>query len=207
MAAGVPAERRFYRAKLTREGEGCRTRAILWETPSEGTHRFLAKPAVQQSNLHESNQEREKAREAMPRVWRSMLARPDDMLRDLLMEQVASECGTMPEQDDVESFLKACLSDEVPEVPCAPAPATKSRPRKSSPEPQPAASRATGRITGYTFENRAEETGAAYRTLAEVLKEFHQRDPQFMERFRGQDRDSETAAGCPESAGSLPKQS
>ena len=182
MAAGVPAERRFYRAKLTREervaeharflGRHLRKRCVV-----SGEARRAAE------HLHESNQEREKAREAMPRVWRSMLARPDEMLRDLLMEQVASECGTMPEQDDVESFLKACLSGEVPEVPDAPAPATKSRPRKSSPEPQAATSRATGKITGYTFENRTVETGTAYRTLAEVLKEFHRRDPNFMERF------------------------
>ena len=135
MAAGVPAERRFYRAELTRVervaeharflGKHLRKRRVV-----SGDARRAAE------ELHESSQEREKAREAMPGVWRSMLARPDDMLRDLLMEQVASECGTMPEQDDVESFLKACLSGEVPEVPDAPAPATRPRQRKSSPEPQ-----------------------------------------------------------------------
>ena len=185
MAAGEPGERRFYRAKLTREEripEHCRflekhlrkSRVVSEE----------ARRAAEQ--LHQSNQEREKAREAMPGVWRSMLERPDDMLRDLLMEQVASECGTMPEQDDVESFLKACLSDGVPEVSDAPAPAARPRQRKSSPEPQPATSRGTGRITGYILENRAVETGAACRTLAEVVKEFHRRDPQFMERFAAQ---------------------
>ena len=182
MAAGVPAERRFYRAKLTREervAEHCRFLQKHLRKSRVVSHE--ARRAAEQ--LHESNQEREKAREAMPGVWRSMLGRPDDMLRDLLMEQVASECGTMPEQDDVESFLKACLSDGVPEVSDAPAPATKPRQRKSSPEPQPATSRGTGRITGYILENRAVETGAAYRTLAEVLKEFHRRDPNFMERF------------------------
>ena len=185
MAAGEPPERRFYRAKLTLKGRVPEHfRFLDSHLRKDRVVSEEARRAAEQ--LHESNQEREKAREAMPRVWRSMLARPDDMLRDLLMEQVASECGTMPEQDDVESFLKACLSDEAPEVPSAPAPANKSRPRKSSPEPQPAASRGTGRITGYIFENRTVETGTAYRTLAEVLKEFHQRDPNFMERFAAQ---------------------
>ena len=197
MAAGVPAERRFYRAKLTREervaeharflGRHLRKRCVV-----SGEARRAAE------HLHESNQEREKAREAMPRVWRSMLARPDEMLRDLLMEQVASECGTMPEQDDVESFLKACLSGEVPEVPDAPAPGTRPRRRKSSPEPQQETS--GGKIIGYIFEDRTVETGAAYRTLAEVLKEFHRRDPQFMGRFAAQTmgRKRPLVSGAPE---------
>ena len=191
MAAGVPAERRFYRAELTRVervaeharflGKHLRKRRVV-----SGDARRAAE------HLHESSQEREKAREAMPGVWRSMLARPDDMLRDLLMEQVASECGTMPEQDDVESFLKACLA--------APAPATRPRQRKSSPEPQQETSGGTRKISGYIFENRTVETGAAYRTLAEVLKEFHRRDPQFMERFAAQTvgRKRPLVSGAPE---------
>ena len=36
------------------------------------------------------------------------------------------------------------------------------------------------------MENRSVETGTAYRALAEVLKEFHRRDPTFMERFAAQ---------------------
>lgn len=183
MAAGVPAERRFYRAKLTRE-EGVADHAGFFEEHLRKERIVSGAARREAERLHESNQEREKAREAMPRVWRSMLARPDEKLRDLLREQVKSECGTMPEQDDVEYFLKRRVSPgEVPEAPDAPAPATKPGKRKSSPEPQPATPRGTGKITGYTFENRTEEPGVAYRTLAEVLKEFHRRDPNFMERF------------------------
>jgi len=127
MAAGVPAERRFYRAKLTREERVAEHARFLGRHLRKGrVASGEARRAAEQ--LHESNQERDKAREAMPRVWRSLLERPDDMLRDLLMEQVASACGTMPEQDDVESFLKACLSHGVPEVPEASSPAAGSRP-------------------------------------------------------------------------------
>ena len=182
MAAGAPAERRFYRAELTREERVPEYARFLRKHLQKS--RVVSGDARRAAeHLLESNQDREKAREAIPGVWRSLLERPDDRLRDLLMEQVASECGTMPEQDDVESFLKACLSDGVPEVPDAPAPATNPRPRKSPPGPQPATSRGSAKITGFIFENRTVETGAAYRTLAEVLKEFHRRDPQFMERF------------------------
>ena len=44
------------------------------------------------------------------------------------------------------------------------------------------------------------ETGAAYRTLAEVLKEFHRRDPQFMGRFAAQTmgRKRPLVSGAPE---------
>ena len=184
MAAGAPAERRFYRAELTREGRIPEYARFL-RTHLHKSRVVSGDARRAAEDLLASNQDREKAREAIPGVWRSLLKRPDDMLRDLLMEQVADECGTMPEQDDVESFLKDCLSGEVREVPDAPPPATKPGRRKSSPEPQPATSRATGKINGYILENRAEETGAANRTLAEVLKEFHRRDPNFMERYAG----------------------
>ena len=185
MAAGAPAERRFYRAELTREGRIPEYARFL-RTHLHKSRVVSGDARRAAEDLLASNQDREKAREAIPGVWRSLLKRPDDMLRDLLMEQVADECGTMPEQDDVESFLKDCLSGEVPEAPDAPTPATKSRPRKSSPEPQPATFGGTRKITGYILENRTVETGTAYRTLAEVLKEFHQRDPNFMERFAAQ---------------------
>ncbi len=184
MAAGVPAERRFYRAKLTREERVAEHARFLGKHLRKGrVAAGEARRAAEQ--LHESNQEREKAREAMPGVWRGLLETPDDMLRDLLMEQVASACGTMPEQDDVESFLKACLSHGVPEVPDAPAPAAGSRPTKTPPKPQPATPRGT-KITEFILENRSVETGTAYRALAEVLKEFHRRDSQFMQRFAAQ---------------------
>lgn len=184
MAAGVPAERRFYRAKLTREERVAEHARFLGNHLRKGrVASGEARRAAEQ--LHESNQEREKAREAMPRVWRSLLERPDDMLRDLLMEQVASACGTMPEQDEVESFLKGCLSHGVPEVSDVSSPGAGSRPTKTPPKPQPATPRGT-KITGFILENRTVETGTAYRTLAEVLKEFHRRDPQFMERFAAQ---------------------
>ena len=181
MAAGAPAERRFYRAELTRE-ERIPEYARFLKTHLQKSRVVSGDARRAAEDLLASNQDREKALEAIPGVWRSLLERPDDMLRDLLMEQVASECGTMPEQDDVESFLKACLSGGVPEGPM-PGPATKPRQRKSSPEPQPVTSRGTGRVTGYILENRTVETGAAYRTLAEVLKEFHRGDSTFMERF------------------------
>ena len=182
MAAGVPAQRRFYRAELTRE-ERIPEYALFLKTHLQKGRVASGEARRDAEQRHESNQEREKARRAIPAVWRTLLGAPDETLRDLLAEEVESACGTKPEQDDVESFLKGCLSGEEREVPDAPPSATRPGKRKSSPEPQPATPRGTGKITGYIFENRAVETGAAYRTLAKVLKEFHRRDPNFMERF------------------------
>lgn len=185
MAAGVPAERRFYRARLTRE-ERVPEHARFLERHLRKRRVASGEARRAAEQLHESNQERGKARRAMLGVWRSLLEAPDDMLRDLLMEQVASACGTMPDQEDVESFLKACLSHGVPEVQDASSPAAGSRPaRKPPPKPQPATPRST-KITGFILENSSVETGTAYRALAEVLKEFHRRDSQFMQRFAAQ---------------------
>ena len=182
MAAGIPAERRFYRVKLTREERIPEYALFLVKHLQK---RFVvsgeAKRAAEQ--LHESNQERDKARKEIPRVWRSLLEAPDEMLRDLLMEQVASACGTMPDLEDVESFLREQLSDSKTMQPGGSSTSPRTEVRKSPPEsPKPPRKRNSKPIA-FELENRRVETGAAYLTLAEVLKEFHRRDPQFMERF------------------------
>ena len=109
------------------------------------------------------------------------LQQPDEMLRDLLMEEVASACGTMPDPGDVESFLKERLSEGLPEGPSVLATDVNRRARKS---PESGSGRKAGvKIAGFILEDRRVETGAANRTLGEILKEFHRRDSGFMERF------------------------
>ena len=182
MAAGVPAERQFFRATLTREERiGQNARFLRKHLRKTCVVSGEARRAAEQ--LHESNQEREKARETIPEVWNSLLMGPDEMLRDLLMEQVASACGTMPDPDDVESFLKERLSDSKTMQPDSSSTPPRTEVRGSPPEsPKPPRKR-NSKLIGFVLENRRVETGAAYLTLAEVLKEFHRRDPQFMERF------------------------
>ena len=186
MAAGAPAERRFYRAELTRKER----------IPEyvEFLKIYLRKNCVVSGEArraaekrHESNQESKKARRAIPRAWRSLLETPEEMLCDLLAEEVESQCGTKPELDDVEEFLKELLSDAPPRTPDAVS--TASRPsggaRSTPVSPQSEASKRS-KIVGFILDNERVETGAAKRTLAEILKAFDRRDPGFMERIEAQ---------------------
>lgn len=185
MAAGSPAERRFYRAELTRQ-ERIPEYAKFLDTHLRKKHIVSGDARRAAEERHESNQEREKARKAIADVWRTLLETPDEMLRDLLAEEVERACGTKPEPDDVESFLKARLSEPLPGTPSGASPVPRPRSKKpSSTTPSEEAGRVS-RIAGFILDNKPVETGFSYLTLGEVLKEFDRRDPQFMERFAGQ---------------------
>ena len=123
---------------------------------------------------HENNLEREKARNVIPKVWLTLLQEPDDMLRDVLAEAVESECGTKPDLDDVEGFLKRFSHSHIPQ-------STNHQPIRR-PHIPPIQSK-NNKIVGYILDGRSVETGAGYKTLAEILKEFHLRDANFMSRF------------------------
>ena len=111
---------------------------------------------------HESNRESEKARKAIPRAWRSLLETPEEMLRDLLVEEVESQCGTKPELDDVEEFLKGLLSDASPRTPDDASPTSRPRsPRSASASPQSKASKKP-KIVGFILDNGRVETGLLF---------------------------------------------
>ena len=189
MAEGVPAERRFYRTELTRE-ERIPEYVEFLETCLRKSRVVSGEARRGAEKRHESNQEREKARKTIPRAWRSLLETPEEMLRDLLAEEVESQCGTKPELDDVEEFLfylKERLSDASPRTPddTSMAPRPPEGPRSPSASPQSKASKRS-KIVGFILDNERVETGTANRTLAEVLKAFDRRDPGFMERFAAQ---------------------
>ena len=186
MAAGDPAERRFYRAELTRE-ERIPEYARFLDTHLRKTRVVSGEARRSAEKRHESNREREKARKAIPGAWRTLLETPDEMLRDLLAEEVERSCGTKPEPEDVVSFLKERLSDTLPRkssvAPPAPRPPSKS---SSSSTPPPSNKKKATRIIGYILDNKQVETGFSYRTLGELVKEFDRRDPEFMVRFADQ---------------------
>ena len=160
MAAGDPAERRFYRAELTRE-ERIPEYARFLDTHLRKTRVVSGEARRSAEKRHESNREREKARKAIPGAWRTLLETPDEMLRDLLAEEVERSCGTKPEPEDVASFLKERLSETLPGTtsvaPAAPRPRSKS---SSSSIPPPNEKKAT-RIIGYILDNKQVETGAS----------------------------------------------
>lgn len=180
MAAGIPEKRRFHRLELLR-----------LEQKTDGYVDFLEKHlrkdrvvsgAARRSaeELHESNRERERAREAILPAWRTLLQEPDELLCDLLAEKVEGECGTKPELDDIEAFLKNLSSTPMrPEsgsgrVSLSPDPAT---PRPGFPP------RARTKIVGFVLGEERVETGTAIRTLIKLLPRLGRDDPDFMDRF------------------------
>ena len=183
MAAGDPAERRFYRAELTRE-ERIPEYARFLDAHLRKTRVVSEEARRSAEQRHESNREREKARRAIPGAWQTLLKTPDEMLRDLLAEEVERSCGTKPEPEDVASFLKARLSEALPGTPTVAPSAPRPRSSNSSSStPTPPTKKKPTRIIGYILDNKQVETGFSYQTLGEVVKEFHRRDPEFMVRF------------------------
>ncbi len=180
MAEGIPEERRFHRLELLRLEQKTGEYVDFLEKHLRKDRVVSGDARRSAEELRESNRERERAREAISDAWRTLLWEPDELLCDLLAEKVESECGTKPEPDDIEAFLKNLSSTPVwPEsgsgrVFPSPDPAT---PRPSFPP------RARTKIVGFALGEERVETGTAIRTLTELLPRLGRDDPGFMERF------------------------
>ena len=198
MAAGVPAKRRFYRVELTREEripeyvESLETylrkkRVVSDEAQHDATQRL------------KSNQERMKAREAIPSAWRALLENPKEaMLCDILAEEVESRCGTKPEPRDVETFLKGFLDNGVPQTQKPPAPVVTPSPGKVEKPPPPKRDGKSNEIGGFILDGERFETKTAIDALERILKAFADRDAEFMARFAPQvEGKQKTADGTP----------
>ena len=180
MAAGMPEERRFYRLELLPEPKIPEDVHFLNEhLQRDRVVSGRAKSSAEQR--HAGNRERTKAREAISGVWKNLLREPDKTLRDLLADAVKSDCGTKPERDDVESFLKGLLSSPTPLQP-DPRPSPPD-PKPSRPRPQPERPPERSRINGFILRGERMEIGAANKTLGEILMRFDLDDPEFMQRF------------------------
>lgn len=57
-------------------------------------------------NEYEDRFQKTKVKELIPKVWQQLLAEPDELLCDLLIEAVEAEGGQRPLRDDVTSFLQ-----------------------------------------------------------------------------------------------------
>ena len=179
MAAGVPSERRFYRLELLLKHKIPEYVDFLDQHLRKG--RVVSGDArLVAEKRHASNREQERAQQAIPRTWRALLQEPDEMLRDLVAEMVESECGTKPELDEVEVFLKNLVFTSPP-------PKSGSGSSVSSPDPDipsfgpPQLARA--RIVGFSLGEEHVESGTAIGTLADLLTRFERDVPEFMERF------------------------
>ena len=179
MAAGVPSERRFYRLELLPKHKIPEYVDFLDQHLRKG--RVVSGEArLVAEKRHASNREQERAQQAIPRTWRALLQEPDEMLRDLVAEMVESECGTKPELDDVEVFLKNLVFTSPP---------PKSGSGSSFPSPDPDIPSSgppqlvRARIVGFVLGEEHVESGTAIGTLAELLTRFEREVPEFMERF------------------------
>ena len=179
MAAGVPSERRFYRLELLLKHKIPEYVDFLDQHLRKG--RVVSGEArLVAEKRHASNREQERAQQAIPRTWRALLQEPDEMLRDLVAEMVESECGTKPELDDVEVFLKNLVFTSPP---------PKSGSGSSLPSPDPDIPSSgppqlvRARIVGFVLGEEHVESGTAIGTLAELLTRFERDVPEFMERF------------------------
>ena len=179
MAAGEPAERRFYRLELQLEHKISEYVEFLGEHLRKDLV-ISGKARLNAEQRHASNQERERARSEIPSAWYALLSEPDETLRDLLAEKVESECGTKPELDDVDAFLKdRSRSSSLPAAPSQPPSPT---PKGPVPHPAPSAPERS-RIVGFVCLGEHIETKTAIGALIEVLKIFERKDSQFMEHF------------------------
>ena len=111
MAEGIPTERRFYRLELQLEHKIPEYVDFLNEHLARSCV-ISGQARISAEGRHAGNRERTRARRAIPRIWKSLLQEPDETLRDLLAETVESECGTKPDLDDIETFLRGLLSPQ-----------------------------------------------------------------------------------------------
>ena len=180
MAAGIFEERRFYRLELSRLEHKAGEYVNFLEKHLQKDHVVSEAARRSAEELHRSNQDQAQAREAIPHAWGILLQEPDERLCNLLAETVESECGTKPELDDIEAFLKSLSS-----TPMRP----ESGPGRVSPSPDPAtprpdfSQRARTRIVGFVLGEERVETRTAISALTELLLRLERNDPDFMERF------------------------
>ena len=188
MAEGVPEGRRFYRIELQRDDK-IADYASFFEKYLHKGRVALSETRLEAEQLRDGDRQKEAARAAIPGVWRALLTTPDESLCSLIADAVEEECGTQPELDDVEAFLNEVLSASVPSVQSAHAPPTPTVTRQEqSPSVVPSLPTNSGKIIGFILDGERMDTGVGNRTLAEVIKAFHRRDPGFMGRFAARTR-------------------
>ena len=174
MAEGIPEGRRFYRIELQRD-DRIADYASFFEKYLHKGRVALSETRLEAEQLRDGDRQKEAARAAIPGVWRTLLTTPDESLCSLIADAVEGECGTQPELDDVEAFLNEVLS-AAPPIP------TVTR-QEQSPSVVPSRPTNSGKIIGFILDGERMDTGVGNRTLAEVIKAFHRRDPGFMGRF------------------------
>ncbi len=105
MAAGEPTERRFCHHEIKASRDLSAMAADM--------RRYLSREAVVQGRAKSDAEQRlddilnrEQGRKALPEAWQTLLAEPDELLRDLLIESAEQATGSRPWREDAEAFLR-----------------------------------------------------------------------------------------------------
>jgi hypothetical protein len=188
MAAGIPAERQFYKLSLRQEDKVSDNVKVFEKYLSrEHICSGKAQKAAEEALTGKTTQRR--INESMPQIWCKLLDAPDEMLRDLLVEEIENECGRRPDLDLVEEFLRKqsglLISSEKLHREKARSTTSASSHRRSTHQPL-AVVETNKKIVGYELDGEIYRVGAVNKTLAEILKKFHDKDPGFLDRFAGQ---------------------
>ena len=184
MAAGIPAERRFYRLELQRDDRASDHSRFLQNYLQKGNV-GLSETLRNAHELLDGDRQKQAARDAIPMVWQVLISNLDQSLCSLIADAVEGECGTQPDLDDVEKFLPSLLSSTTPAdrtsrspIPPVPSPNSPDIPSRQSNE-----ATTSTKIVGFVMDGKSVEPGKGNRTLAEVLKVCQERDSSFMPRY------------------------
>ena len=183
MADGIPADRRFYRIELDQD-ERIPEYASFLELYLKRDRVSLHETQLAAGQLRDGDRQKEKARNTIPKVWNNLLATGDETLRDLIVDIVEGECGTRPELDDVEEFLKSVYSSvSQPLSPALPTHGPPSNSPKSNLQKDVETLKRPKKIVGFTLDGRRTDSRSGIQTLADIIKELDKRNPHFMEQF------------------------
>lgn len=177
MAAGLPADRKFYRLDLGLEDKTPDYVEFLEQHLRE-SQVVSGRAKLSAEELLATKRLREKARRAIPRAWRALVDEGDEILGELLAEKVESDCGAKPGIGDVYSFLTSLRPPEPKKRPKPAPPSSQTIPSPSPPPPK-----GTATIKGFVIRGDRVECKSAIDTLASVLNTLHRQDSDFMNRF------------------------
>ena len=174
MAAGIPAQRRFYRIELKGDDRLTDHAQFLDQYLRKGRV-GLSETRLDAEALLRNDQQRRVAREAIPVVWQSLLESPGESLIRLITDAVASRCGFSPASEDVATFLKERVPSPSPPIDVAKPPG----PVETDPPPGPQ----SPRIRGFVLDGEGTDTRSARETLIEIVKRFQRLDGTFIDLF------------------------
>ena len=189
MAAGEPTERRFAHHTLTESSDLGRV--------ADDLRAFVGRTAVTAGDAHDAASARLKqikdrkiGKGGLASAWAALLAEPDEMLRDMLIEKVEEDVGARPEPRDAEDFLRRQAGRDAA---TSGTHSSASRPMSSAalldrvpagPTAVHSSAVATGRIVGLVVGDVRYDTGNGQAAMALLAGALQRRNTDFMERYR-----------------------